>query len=61
MATTSLQTTLIIRVNEEDYEILEGISSYLHIPVKDLLHGVISNALKRDLESKTTTLNRPAA
>ncbi len=60
MATTSLQTNLIIRL-KEDFQALEGIAEHIHIPVKDLVHGIISYALDQYSKSKTTTLNRPAA
>ncbi len=45
MATTSLQTNLIIRLKQEDFQALEGIAEHIHIPVKDLVHGIISYAL----------------
>ena len=61
MATTSLQTNLIIRLKEADFQALEGIAEHIHIPVKDLVHGIISYALDQYSKSKTTTLNRPAA
>ena len=49
MATTSLQTNLIIRLKEEDFQALEGIAEHIHIPVKDLVHGIISYALDHTL------------
>ena len=59
MATTSLQTNLIIRLKEEDFQALEGIAEHIHIPVKDLVHGIISYALDQYSKSKTTTPQPP--
>ena len=61
MATTSLQTNLIIRLKEEDFQALEGIAEHIHIPVKALVHGIISYAFAQNYKSKPTPLNRPAA
>ena len=52
MATTSLQTNLIIRLKEEDFQALEGIAEHIHIPVKDLVHGIISYALDQYSKSQ---------
>lgn len=54
MATTSLQTNLIIRLDEEDFQALEGIARHIHIPTKDLIHGIISYALYKHTKLRTT-------
>lgn len=59
MATTSLQTNLIIRLKEEDFQALEGIAEHIHIPVKDLVHGIISYALDQYSKSKPPPSTAP--